>query len=313
MEKRIRKIPATKNLYHNKEKSEKRRRRVAAYARVSTDHEDQVKSCRAQVDYYTRLIKGREDWDFVRVYTDEGITGTSIRHRSGFRRMVEDALNGQIDLIVTKSVSRFARNTVDCLTTIRMLKEHGVECFFEKEGIRTFDGKGELFLTIMSSIAQEEARTISENCTWGQRKRLNEGKVTIPFSSFLGFMRGPNGELLVDPGEAAIVRRIYSEFLSGRTCYGIAKSLTRDGIPTPMKRKVWNPETIRHILTNEKYKGDALLQKSFTVDYLTKKRKVNQGEVPQIYVEGNHEAIISPEMFERVQEEMKRRRRAKNR
>lgn len=159
----------------------------------------------------------------------------------------------------------------------------------------------------MSSIAQEEARTISENCTWGQRKRLNEGKVTIPFSSFLGYRRGPKGEILVDPKEAAIVWRIYHEFLAGKSCYRIAKDLTGDGILTPMGWKIWSQETIRHILRNEKYKGDALLQKTFTVDYLTKERKTNEGELPQIYVEGSHEAIISAETFERAQEEFKRR------
>ena len=145
---------------------------MAGYARVSTDHDDQFTSYEAQIDYYTNYIKSRDDWEFVDVYTDEGITGTSTKRREGFKRMVADALAGRIDLIVTKSVSRFARNTVDSLTTIRKLKEKGVECYFEKENIWTFDGKGELLITIMSSLAQEESRSISENCTWGQRKRL---------------------------------------------------------------------------------------------------------------------------------------------
>jgi site-specific DNA recombinase len=180
MEKRIYQIPASRNPFTNAPLDEERKRRVAAYARVSTDNDDQVTSYRAQIDYYRKYIKNHDNWEFVKVYTDEGITGTSIRHREGFKAMIHDALAGKIDLIITKSVSRFARNTVDCLTTIRKLKEHGVECFFQKENIWTFDSKGELFLTLMSSIAQEEARTVSENCTWGQRKRLNDGKVTIP-------------------------------------------------------------------------------------------------------------------------------------
>lgn len=162
------------------------KRKVAAYARVSTDSDEQFTSYAAQIDYYTQFIKARDDWSFVSVYTDEGITGTNTKHREGFKSMVADALAWKIDLIVTKSVSRFARNTVDSLTTIRQLKEHGVECFFEKENIWTFDGKGELLITIMSSLAQEESRSISENVTWGQRKRMADGKVSVPFDHFLG-------------------------------------------------------------------------------------------------------------------------------
>ena len=166
-----------------------RKRKVAGYARVSTDHDDQFSSYTAQVDYYTSYIKSRDDWKFVNVYTDEGITGTSTKHREGFKSMIADALAGKIDLIVTKSVSRFARNTVDSLTTIRQLKENGTEVYFEKENIWTFDAKGEVLLTIMSSLAQEESRSISENCTWGHRKRFADGKVTIPYKHFLGYDR----------------------------------------------------------------------------------------------------------------------------
>ena len=221
--------------------------------------------------------------------------------------MVADALAGKIDLIVTKSVSRFARNTVDSLTTIRQLKENGIECYFEKENIWTFDGKGELLLTIMSSLAQEESRSISENCTWGQRKRFADGKVSVPFQRFLGYDRGPDGNLVVNREQAVIVKRIYSLFLQGMTYHGIADTLTKDGIPTPGGKKKWSISTVKSILSNEKYKGDALLQKSYTVDFLTKKTKVNEGEIPQYYVEDNHEAIIDPEVFEMVQREMAKR------
>ena len=169
-------IPATKNIITSIEHNAVRKRRVAAYARVSTDNDEQFTSYEAQIDYYTKYILAREDWEFVNVYTDEGISGTNTKHRKGFNDMVQDALDGKIDLIITKSVSRFARNTVDSLVTVRTLKEAGVEVFFEKENIYTFDSKGELLITIMSSLAQEESRSISENVTWGQRKRFADGK-----------------------------------------------------------------------------------------------------------------------------------------
>lgn len=204
--------------------------------------------------------------------------------------MVADALAGKIDLIVTKSVSRFARNTVDSLTTIRQLKENGIECYFEKENIWTFDGKGELLLTIMSSLAQEESRSISENCTWGQRKRFADGKDTVPFNRFLGYDRRPDGNLVVNREQAAIVQRIYAMFLQGMTYNGIAQQLTDDGILSPGGKPKWNTPAVKSILSNEKYKGCALLQKTYTVDYLTKKKKVNEGEIPQYYVEDNREA-----------------------
>ena len=203
-------IPATISRFTAVPINEKKKRRTAAYARVSTDSEEQLTSYAAQVDYYTNYIKGRDDWEFVAVYTDEGITGTNTKHREGFKRMVADALDGKIDLIVTKSVSRFARNTVDSLTTVRQLKEKGVEIYFEKENIWTLDSKGELLITIMSSLAQEESRSISENCTWGQRKRFADGKVTVPFKRFLGYDRGPDGNLVLNPEEAVIVQRIDS-------------------------------------------------------------------------------------------------------
>ena len=307
---RVTEFPVTVSRFTENPVGCPKRRRAAAYARVSSNHDDQLTSYAAQVSYYTSVIQNRGDLDFVRIYADEGVTGTSTAHRNGFKQMISDALAGEIDLIIAKSVSRFARNTVDSLSTIRLLKEHGVECYFEKENIRTFDSKGELLLSIMSSIAQEESRSVSENCTWGQRKRFADGKVTVPFSRFLGYERGADGNLVVNEKEARLVRKIYKLFLQGKTPYAIAKQLTEEGIKTPSGKDIWSKLTVKNILTNEKYKGDALLQKGFTVDFLTKKKKQNHGEIAQYYVEGNHEPIISSEIFDMVQEEFYRRKSA---
>ena len=282
-------------------------RKVAGYARVSTDQEEQQTSYAAQVDYYTKYIQARADWTLVKVYTDEGVTGTSTRHREGFQEMVKDALDGKIDLIVTKSVSRFARNTVDSLTTIRQLKEHGTEVFFEKENIWTFDGKGELLITIMSSLAQEESRSISENVRWGHRKKFSDGKFSLNYKQFLGYDKGPDGKLVINPEQAVVVRRIYSLFLEGNTPYQIAQILTDEGIPTPTGKSKWRYTTVRSILENETYAGDKLLQKTYSVDFLSKTRLKNHGEVQQYLVEGDHEAIIKPDTFKQVQAELKRR------
>ncbi len=306
-------IPATLNIHTKTPTKERVRRRVAAYARVSTDSEEQLTSYEAQVDYYTRFIQENPDWDFVEVYTDEGISAVNTKRRDGFNRMIRDALAGKIDLIVTKSVSRFARNTVDSLTTIRKLKEAGCECFFQKENIMTFDSKGELLITIMSSLAQEESRSISENVTWGQRKRFSDGKVSIPYGQFLGYRKGADGLPEIVPEEAEIVKRIYREFLQGKSTNAIATMLTEECIPTPGKKTVWQRATVESILRNEKYKGSALLQKSFTVDFLTKKTKINEGEVPQYYVEDSHPAIIEPWEWEQVQVELERRKNSRNR
>lgn len=313
MERTVRAIPATISRYTAAPINSRKKRKVAGYARVSTDHDDQITSYAAQVDYYTNYIKGRDDWEFVGMYTDEGISATNTRHRDGFKRMVKDALDGKIDLIITKSVSRFARNTVDSLTTVRKLKDKGIEIYFEKENIWTLDAKGELLITIMSSLAQEESRSISENVTWGHRKRFADGKVSVPFGRFLGYDRGPNGNLVVNHEQAKTVKLIYRLFLSGFTYHSIARELTASGILTPGGKKRWSQQSVQHILTNEKYKGDALLQKSFTVNFLTKEKKQNEGEAPQYYVENDHEAIISPQVFDWVQEEIKRRREGKKR
>lgn len=304
MARKVTTIPATRTIT-GRPVTTQAKRKVAGYARVSTNEEDQANSYQAQIDYYTQYINGRTDWEMVEVYTDEGISGTSTAKRQGFQRMITDALAGGIDLIVTQSVSRFARNTVDSLTTVRALKEKGVEVYFEKENIWTLDSKGELLITIMSSLAQEESRSISENVTWGKRKAFKDGKVHIPFSSVLGFRKGADGGIEIDPETAPIVERIYRDFLEGASPLKIAKALTADGIPTPRGAKEWQTSTVRSILTNEKYKGDALLQKRFTADFLTKKLVKNEGQVPQYYVEGSHPAIIDPDVWELAQHIMK--------
>lgn len=207
---RVTVIPAKKDrLPINVLSNEARKLRVAAYARVSTNNEEQLTSYEAQVDYYTRYIQSKDEWQFVEVYTDEGISATNTKKRDGFNRMVADALAGKIDLIITKSISRFARNTVDTLTTVRKLKEKGIEVFFEKENIRTLDGKGELLITIMSSLAQEESRSISENVTWGQRKRFADGKVSLPYRRFLGYEKGPDGLPVIVESEAVMDIRLF--------------------------------------------------------------------------------------------------------
>lgn len=297
-------IPATRRLHTGTPLGQTTIRKVAGYARVSTDHDDQVTSYEAQVDYYTRYITDHAGWQLAGIYTDEGITGTSTKHRTGFQSMVADALAGKIDLIITKSVSRFARNTVDSLTTVRQLKDAGVEVYFEKENIWTFDAKGELLITIMSSLAQEEARSISENVTWGHRKRFAVGKVTVPFSRLLGYDRGEDGNLVINQAQAVTVRYIYSLYLDGGSLTGIARRLQAEGHQTATGSKQWSASQVRNILTNEKYKGDALLQKSYITDFLTKKQVKNEGEVPQYYVTGNHEPIIAPAVWDFVQAEL---------
>jgi len=283
------------------------KRRTAGYARVSTDKEEQENSFDAQVRYYTNYIMERPDWEFISVYTDDGISATSTAKRDGFNSMVVDALDGKFDLIVTKSVSRFARNTVDSLSTIRKLKEKGVEVFFEKEQIWTFDGKGELLITIMSSLAQEESRSISENTTWGQRRRMQEGRVSMAFGRFLGYEKGEDGKPAINENEAQTVRLIYKLFIEGKTPSAIGRYLTNHGVPTPGSKEQWQTSVIISILENEKYAGNALLQKGYTTNFLTKSRKKNEGEIPQFFVEDSHPAIISVDEWEAVQAEMNRR------
>jgi len=310
MDKQVTVIPAVIPQFVNK-KTLIRKKRVAAYARVSTDFEEQLSSYEAQVDYYTRHIQSNENWELVNVYSNEGISATSTKGREGFNKMIADAMDGRIDLIITKSVSRFARNTVDTLTTVRKLKDKGVEVYFEKEAIQTLDSKGELLITIMSSLAQEESRSISENVTWGVRKRFADGKVSLPYKHFLGYKKGENGLPEIVEKEAETVRLIYRMFLEGKTAGAIARYLIDIGIPTPTGKQSWNPATIKNVLKNEKYMGSAILQKTYTTDFLTKKKKVNEGEIQQFYVENSHPAIVSAEVYDMVQYEFQKRKSAK--
>jgi len=280
------------------------KKRVAAYARVSTSSEEQEGSYEAQINYYTKYIKERPEWELVDIYTDEGISGTSTKNREGFKRMIADALAGKIDMIITKSCSRFARNTVTTLSTIRELKEKGVDVFFEKENIHSTDSKGELLLTIMSSLAQDESRNISENIKWGHRQRFSQGQVYLHYKNFLGFEKGPNGRPQIVEKEARVIRLIYDMYLKGCTTGYIAKYLTDSGYKTATGKNKWGNESVKRILSNEKYYGACLSQKTYVADYLTKKTKINHGELQQYYVEKSHPAIVSKEIFDLVQEKM---------
>lgn len=299
-------IPATLTKFSSKPIEKNIKRKVAGYARVSTDKDEQFSSYEAQVDYYTNFIKSHDGWEFVDVYTDEGLSGTHTAKRTGFKKMINDALAGSIDLILTKSVSRFARNTVDSLTTIRKLKEKGIEVYFEKENIWTFDGKGEVLLTIMSSLAQEESRSISENILWGMKKRYEDGKVTVAYSTFLGYDKGEGGTLVVNPVQAETVKFIYARFLEGKTPYTIAQELIEKGYKTGTDGLGWNSDSVVRILRNEKYAGNAILQKTYKTDLLAK-RKVNNGEVQKYFVHDDHEAIISQEEYDITQIELEER------
>lgn len=273
-------------------------------ARVSTASDEQMSSIEAQRDYYSKYIAGNTQWDFVGIYADEGLSGTSSKRRPVFQQMVEDALAGKIDLILTKSLSRFARNTVDTLKTIRALKEKNVEVYFEKEDISTLDSKGEFLITLMSSLAQEERRSISENVAWGIRKRFADGKFSVPYKAFLGYDRGSDGTMVINAEQAEIVRLIYLLYLEGRTLVDITKVLQAAGIKTPTGKDKWSVSVIESILRNEKYYGAALLQKKFTYDFLTKKTKKNCGELPQYYIEDDHAPVVNKAHYDAAQERL---------
>lgn len=291
------------------ERSEKtvHNRKVAAYARVSSGSAEQRTSLEIQVIYYKSLISKKENWDFVEIYYDYGISGLSCKKREGFNRMIADALAGKIDLIITKSLSRFARNTVDTLLALRKLTSVGVEVFFEKENINTLDSDGEFMITLLSSLAQEESRSLSRNITWGHRKRFSDGKYSVAYSHFLGYDRGRDGNPVINPEEAKIVKLIYRLYLLGANFNGICEYLNACGFLTPCGKESWDVSTVKRILTNEKYKGDALLQKTYKAHFLDKRPRKNNGEIPQYYVTNGHEAIIPPEIFDMLQEEIKRR------
>lgn len=308
MAKNITVIPAKANRTNLAEKYEMQKKRVAAYCRVSTDQEEQLASYAAQVNYYTNYIERHPDYELAGIYADEGISGTTTKKREQFNKMIEDCRAGKIDMIITKSISRFARNTLDCLNFVRLLKDLGIGVVFEKENINTLDSKGEVLLSILSSLAQDESRSISENSTWGIRRRFEQGKLHVNHTKFLGYDKDKDGNLVINEKQAKIVKRIYKEFLDGKGANRIARDLEQDGVPNWHGKAKWYESSIRKMLTNEKYKGDALLQKTYTVDFLSKKRAENTGQVPQYYVEDSHPAIIDKEMWEAVQLEMERRR-----
>lgn len=301
------KIPAKPQKGNNTTKQEVKRLRVAAYCRVSTDNDEQSTSYETQIEHYTEYSNKNPEWVLVNVYADEGISATNTKKRNQFNAMIEDCKKGLIDMILTKSISRFARNTVDCLNYIRMLKGMNIPVFFEKESINTMDAKGEVLLTIMASLAQQESESISKNVKLGMQYRFQQGKVMVNARCFLGYDKDEEGHLIVNPEEAEIVKRIFLEYLEGAICQKIAVGLERDGILTARGNPRWHDSTVRKILENEKYMGDALLQKTYTVDYLQKKRVKNTGIMPQYYIEGDHDAIIPKELFLMVQEEIARR------
>lgn len=301
-------IPAKRQIGNTARQDKKPKLRVAAYCRVSTDSDEQATSYEAQVEHYTEYIQKNPDWEFAGIYADDGISGTNTKRRDEFNRMIDDCKSGKIDMIITKSISRFARNTLDCLKYIRQLKDMNIPVLFEKESINTMDAKGEVLITIMASLAQQESQSLSQNVKLGLQYRYQQGKVQINHNRFLGYTKDTDGNLVIDPEQAEVVKRIYREYLEGFSMDKIAAGLERDGILTGAGGTRWHTSTINKILRNEKYIGDALLQKTYTTDFLNKTRVKNNGLMPQYYVEGNHEAIIPKEIYMRVQEELVRRR-----
>ncbi len=273
---------------------------------MSTDHEEQQSSFENQVKYYTEYINERPDYEMAGIYADEGITATNTKKREGFKRLIADCDAGKIDLVITKSISRFARNTQDCLQYSRHLKNLGIGIIFEKENINTLDAAGELLFTILSSLAQEESRNISENSKWGIKRNFQNGKPTLAYKRFLGYDRGPDGKLVINEEQAKIVRRIFTMFEEGYLINQIAHTLREEGVEGTMSN-AWHYSTINHMLHQEKYCGDLLMQKTYTVDYLSKKRIINDGAVDQYFVENDHEAIIPKEEWQAVQLELERR------
>lgn len=284
-----------------------RPKRVAAYCRVSTDKEQQEHSFETQKEMYTEMIMMKPNWQMAGIYADEGITGTIAKKRPDFMRMIGDCRKGKIDIIITKSVSRFSRNNLDCLLYVRELKELGIPIIFEKEGINTLQVSSELLITLFSGLSQAESESISMNVKIGKRQSLKNGNVPFSYKSFLGYRKGADGKPEIDEEQAVIIRRIFKEYLVGKSLLDIAKDLTTDGIPTARGKTNWSSARVQSILTNEKYKGDALLQKTYIVDCISKKSKKNNGELPMYYVENNHPAIIERSIFDKVQEEISRR------
>jgi len=288
-----------KEKYHQK--------RVAAYCRVSTDSEEQLTSYTTQKKVYTEMIAARPNWELAGIYADEGISGTRADKRPQFQKMIKDCFAGKIDYIVTKSVSRFARNTVDCLEHVRILKNRGIGIFFEEQNIDTLSIDSELYLVIYAGFAQSESESMSKNITWAYRKRFEDGKVLMQYKSMLGYRKGADGEPEIVPEEAKIVTRIFDMFLSGQTVRAISEQLRSEKIHTPGKNFSFSHVMVYNILRNEKYCGDSILQKTITVDCISKTRRDNMGEAPMYYVQNSHPAIISRETYHMTQAEIARR------
>ena len=283
------------------------RLKVAAYCRVSTDQEEQESSYEAQIGYYTEKINGNAEWQMAGIFADEGITGTQAKKRHEFMKMIRLCRQRKIDMILTKSLSRFARNTVDSLKYIRDLKALGIAIVFEKENINTLETDTEMMLTIMSCFAQAESESISKNVSWGVRQSFKKGKVPMQYAKLLGYKKGEDGLPEIIFEEAEIVKGIFRSYLDGMSLKQIADSLNSRGIKTKHKQTTWQTEIVKSILVNEKYTGDALLQKTYITDCITKKTRKNNGELPMYLVKNHHEPIISRADFNRVQEEMARR------
>jgi len=273
-----------------------RKKRVAAYTRVSDGKDAMLHSLAAQISYYSDLIQKNQEWEFVSVFADEALTGTKDT-RPEFQRMMSECRAGHIDMVITKAISRLARNTVTILESVRALKELNIDVYFEEQNIHSLSGDGELMLTILSSYAQEESRSCSENCRWHIRKQFAEGRPTG--GNMLGYKQ-VNGVFTIIPEEAELVRQIYDDYLSGMGFTAIEKKLRSQGVK-------FTKSAISKLLRNEKYQGDMLLQKTFTLDHISKKKMINKGQMPQFFVQDSHEPIISREIFVKVQAEIKRR------
>ena len=289
------------------QQTNKRQLRVAAYCRVSTDDEEQLTSYEAQQNYYTDKIMTNCDWTMAGIFADEGITGTSARKRPEFLKMIRMCKQKKIDIVLTKSISRFARNTVDCLDYVRMLKSKGIGVYFEEQQIDTLKTDSELYLVIYAGFAQSESESISKNITWSVRKKFEEGTPVFIYKRFLGYKKGADGEPEIVPSEAAIVERIFNLYLAGETVDKISKMMQAENYDIPGKTISFSKGMIMNMLSNERYCGDVILQKSVTVDCIEKKRKKNTGEAPMYYVQNNHPAIIDRVTFNKVQEELARR------
>ena len=307
MERNITVIPAKKRSHSAKSTAPAAEKiRLAAYCRVSTDHEEQTSSFENQKEYYSKYVDKHKEYELAGIYADEGITATNTKKRDGFNQMIADCEEGKIDKVITKSISRFARNTQDCLYYSRKLKELRIPIIFEKEGINTMDASGELLFTILSSLAQEESRNISENCKWAIRHNFQKGKPTINTKMFMGYDKDENGKLIINKEQAKIVKRIYKLFEEGYNCSQISNILKREGVKGT-KADTWPSAAIKAMLQNEKYCGDTLMQKTYTVDFLSKKKVKNHGEVDQYFMEDSHEAIIPKDEWQAVQMEFERR------